>query len=484
MIKKLDSLILRAFVGPFVATFLISLFVLVMQFFWLYIDDLVGKGLDLLTIATLIGYVAAQCVPMALPLALLLSSIMTFGNLGESFELVAIKSAGIPLTRFMRPLLVVTILFSGVAFLFSNNIIPKVNLKLNRLKYDIIVAKPAFDIKEGVFYDKLEGFVIKLGKKDADNQTIHDVLIFEKNGGLQDNLMIAKDGSMTVTPDQKYLQFSLLNGWHYEESGANYDNNSNTQYTRMGFKKYVKVFDLSSFKMGNTNEENFKSDPQMFSYRQLVPAIDSIRRIGYTFDKRSKVDLAGYLFPVKYQDSTWQKGKVLPKSAKNPSQLYSDSVMGLAINNAMGQASGAMSTSSVILNDYNAVQDTLRHHQIELYRKFTLSAACLILFIIGAPLGSIIRKGGLGSPMVFAVIFFSLYYVFSTIGEKMAKQGVVPPIVGMWLSAAILLPVGIFLTVKAMKDSELFNKESWFRMTKSIQQRWKKMRKAAPVSAE
>ena len=172
MIKKLDTLIIRSFIGPFFATFLISLFVLVMQFFWLYIDDLVGKGLDFLTIFKLIGFVAATAVPLALPLALLLSSIMTFGNLGESFELVAIKSAGIPLLRFMRPLLIVAALIAGVAFLFANNIIPVANLKLNALKYDIIVTKPAFDIKEGVFYDKLNGFAIKIGKKEANDSVI------------------------------------------------------------------------------------------------------------------------------------------------------------------------------------------------------------------------------------------------------------------------------------------------------------------------
>src|SRR5215475_14218520 len=171
MIKKLDKLIVKAFIGPFIATFFITLFVLVLQFFWLYIDDIVGKGLDLLTIGRFIMYVCATLVPLALPLAVLLSSIMTFGNLGETFELVAIKSAGIPLIRFMRPLLIVTILLSGTAFLFANNIIPVANLKLNALKYDIIVKKPAFDIKEGVFYDKLEGYVIKIGKKDKDDST-------------------------------------------------------------------------------------------------------------------------------------------------------------------------------------------------------------------------------------------------------------------------------------------------------------------------
>jgi lipopolysaccharide export system permease protein len=216
VIKKLDKLIIRAFVGPFLATFLISLFVLVMQFFWLWIDDLVGKGLDFFTIAKLIGYVAATAVPLALPLALLLSSIMTFGNLGESFELVAIKSSGISLMRFMMPLLAVSMLIGGISFLFSNNIIPIANLKLESLKYDLVVSKPAFDIKEGVFYNKIEGYAIKLGKKEKDDSTIRNIIIYEKNYNLQDQMMIAESGIMRVTADKRYLEFILKNGWRYE----------------------------------------------------------------------------------------------------------------------------------------------------------------------------------------------------------------------------------------------------------------------------
>src|SRR5690242_4903279 len=185
-----------------------------MQFFWLYIDDVVGKGLDLFTIFRLIGYVAATAVPLALPLALLLSSIMTFGNLGENFQLVAIKSAGIPLIRFMMPLLIISLLISGVAFLFANNIIPVANLKLNALKYDIIVTKPALDIKEGVFYDKIEGYVIKIGKKDKNDSTIHNVVLYQKRPGAQDDFLVANDGVMKVTPDKRFLEFTLRNGWN------------------------------------------------------------------------------------------------------------------------------------------------------------------------------------------------------------------------------------------------------------------------------
>jgi lipopolysaccharide export system permease protein len=218
VIKKLDKLIIKAFIGPFIATFFITLFVLVLQFFWLYIDDIVGKGIDMLTIGRFIMYVCATLVPLALPLAVLLSSIMTFGNLGESFELVAIKSAGISLYRFMRPLFICCLFICGIAFLFNNYIIPVATLKMQTLKYDIIVSKPAFDIREGVFYDKIDGYVIKFGKKDKDGTSIHDIIIYQQNFGLQDYITIAEKGKMTITPDKKFLEFNLQNGWNYQEN--------------------------------------------------------------------------------------------------------------------------------------------------------------------------------------------------------------------------------------------------------------------------
>ena len=226
VIKKLDLLILRAFIGPFIATFLISLFVLIMQFFWLYIDDLVGKGLDFNTLVYLIGVVAITWVPLALPLALLISSIMTFGNLGETFEIVAIKSAGIPLLRFMRPLLIFTVFISGFAFLCANNIIPVAQLKFETLKHDIILKKPAFDIKEGVFYNKIDGYVLKIGKKEKDDSTIRNIVIYEKNSALQDNILVAESGIMRVTANSKFLEFVLKNGWRYQEKGMRYAHNT------------------------------------------------------------------------------------------------------------------------------------------------------------------------------------------------------------------------------------------------------------------
>lgn len=460
MIKKLDILIIKAFIGPFLATFFISLFVLVMQFFWLWLDDFVGKGLDVFTIFELIGYVSATAVPLALPLALLLSSIMTFGNLGETFELVAIKSSGIPLLRFMMPLVMVALLIAGVSFLFSNNVIPVANLKMNTLKYDIVVAKPAFDIKEGVFYDKIEGYVIKLGKKEKNDSTIRNVIIFEKNYGLQDHMMIAESGIMRVTPDKRYLEFTLRNGWRYQEKGNR--GTTNTEFIRLGFKEYKKIFDLSSFKLNKTDDSLFQDNEKMLTLRQLNKNIDSLQK-----DKSSRIkiqrDIGPILKFVAYADSVQPELPAAKVAAKTFDQLIPDSVEFIVADRASAQINACKSSLDVVAADQEAIDKSLRYNKIEWHRKFTLSFACIVLFMIGAPLGSIIRKGGLGLPLVTAVIFFIVFHLFNTFGEKFVKENVTSAFVGMWLSTMVLLPIGAFLTYKAMHDSQLFNKEYYFR---------------------
>lgn len=467
MIKKLDKLIIQAFIGPFVATFFITLFVLVMQFFWLYIDDLVGKGLDVFTILRLIAYVAATAVPLALPLALLISSIMTFGNLGESFELIAIKSSGIPLLRFMAPLFVVSLIISGVGFLFANNIIPVANLKMNALKYNIIVTKPALDIKEGEFYDKIDGFVIKIGKKESDDSTIRNVVIYERNYGLQDNFMVAESGIMKVTADKRFLEFKLKNGWSYQENGARYSNTS--EFIRIGFKQYVKQFDLSSFSLNHTEDSLFRYDPKMLTISQLNMAIDSIGNKDTLAYSRTVNELQPSFTFYKYEDSIWKKNP--SKSIKKFSDIVPDSMKAVVYEESLSKINTAKNFTSIAADDYDARHDLIRKHWIEWNRKFTLSFACIVLFMIGAPLGSIIRKGGLGTPLVVAIIFFVLFHLLNTFGEKFAVQGITSSFTGMWLSTLVLIPIGIFLTAKAMKDSQLFNQEFYFRFFRKIKKK-------------
>lgn len=458
MIKKLDKLIIRAFIGPFVATFFITLLVLVMQFFWLYIDDFVGKGLSSGIILKFILYQGAVLVPLALPLAILLSSIMTFGNLGESFELVAIKSAGISLLRFMRPLFVLTVFICGIAFLFSNNIIPVANLKSRTMLADIVYAKPAFDLKEGVFYDKINGFAIKIGKKEANDSVIRDVIVYEQGSPLQDNFLIAESGIMRVTEDKRFLEFNLKNGWRYQERGNSFAD-KNSEFIRVGFKEYKKQFDLSTFQVNWTPDSANKNNEKMYSMRQLEKAIDSIAKENATLRKSLENDLFRLNRFPGIVDSAWKENvkDTVVYTAGQP--LIPDSATTLINQRVQSQASSVKLSVESLAGTLKEKEKILRKHKIEWHRKITLSLACLVLFLIGAPLGSIIRKGGLGTPLVLAIIFFILFYFSSNTGEKFAKENTMTPFSGMWLATFVLVPVGIFLTYKAMNDSKVFGKE-------------------------
>ncbi|MCF8288623.1 MAG: LptF/LptG family permease [Chitinophagaceae bacterium] len=464
MFKKLDILILRAFIGPFLAALTISIFVLTMQFFWLYIDDLVGKGLDTFIILKLVGLVSISMLTTAIPLALLFSSIMTFGNLGESFELIAIKSAGIPLIRFMRPLFIFAIGLAGIAFLLANNIIPVSQMRLTTLKYEIIVSKPAIDLKEGIFYDKIDGYVIKLGKKESNDSVINDIVIFEKKFGLQDNMIMAKSGVMRVTPDKKFLEFILYNGWRYQEKG--YRATTNTEFTRLNFKEYKKVFDLKSFQMNKTADVFY--DPKMLSVRQLGKAIDSIQSMDSFFIKKATIEIYPYLKFMLLKDSIQLYKKVKIADQKKFKDLIPAEEKVSVVESAGYQFQSLQNNLASLVTIYKEQQHAETMHAIEWHRKFTLSFACIVLFLIGAPLGAIIRKGGLGAPMVSAIAFFVVFFLLNNFGEKLAKSGQWSVYAGMWLSSLFLIPVGLFLTYKAMRDSQLFNQEFYYRFLQPI----------------
>lgn len=473
MFKKLDKLILKAFVGPFIATFFITLFVFMMQILWKYIDDLVGKGLDMLTLTRFLIYASATLVTLAMPIAILISSIMTFGKLGENFELVAIKSSGISLLRFMQPLLFVTILLSGVAFLFANYIAPVANLKFAVIYHDIYQKSPAFDLKDGVFYDGFRGFSIKVDKKDKDRSTLHKVLIYEQTNGVQDNTIISESGKMSMSDDKKFLQFKLENGNRYQENGNfNYKNN---EFIDLRFKEYNKLFDLSQLNLQKTSDSVFMNNIRMKTMRQLNVDLDSLKRAPDTLYKRNHSELASYVRYSKFKDSSVTKKEVeavnkkLPqKNAKNFDALIPDSLESTVFDQTLSQVSNARNLLQVVVADDKAQKDDITLHQIEWHKKLSVSIACLVLFFIGAPLGSIIRKGGLGMPLVMALLFFMVFYLLNIFGEKFTKDHVLLPIVGMWLPVIILTPVGFFLTYKAMHDSQLFNKEYYYRLIKNF----------------
>ena len=425
-----------------------------------------GKGLDGSVIIKLVAYLSATLVPLALPLAVLLSSIMTFGNLGETFELVAIKSAGIGLLRFMRPLLIVAILLSGLAFAFNNNVIPVANLKMRTLHTDIVNKKPAFDLKEGVFYTTIPGYAIKVGKKEADDSTLIDVIIYEQSPGLQDNFTVAKKGIMRVSDDKRFLEFTLKDGTRYEERGERASTNSD--FIRLGFKEYKKVLDLSSLQLNLTADSTYKNRYEMLSIRQLNKFIDSLERSTKQVETRTKNEVKPYLEFTKYIDSGWIKTTGTTTTAKSFNKILPDSAKTVVHEQSYSYASSLRTAIDVAASDYTNQRKELRLYLIEWHNKFTMSIAVLVLFLIGAPLGSIVRKGGIGTPVVFAVIFFVIFFLLNNFGKKFVREDVLQPVSGIWLATMVLVPIGLFLIYKAMHDSQLFNKESYFRAFKKM----------------
>lgn len=466
--KKIDKLILSRFLGPMVLTFFITLFIMVMQFLWKYIDDLVGKGLELNIVAELIFYASASFVPLALPLAVLLASIMTFGNLGENYELVATKSSGVSLFRTMQILIITVFIISLSAFYFSNNILPIANLKFGALLYDITQQKPALNIKEGVFYNGIEGFSIKVGRKDADNITIHDVIIYDHTSGLgNDNVITAKKGEMRTTEDERYMVLKLFNGRQYKEVKPK-KGPPTFEHLSTEFIEYEKTFDLTQFSLDRTKEDFWKNHYQMLSLGQLTTSIDTLeqeledryKNLGrnitqyYAF-KRIDIDSIIDTTAIVWDTECMAKDKYL-RAGMSPDQEERFTKRALSI------ARNVKSFIGVAERDVEHKKRYLAKHQVEWHRKLTLSVACLVLFFIGAPLGAIIRMGGLGMPMVVSILFFAIFHVLTMMGEKLAEESVISPLVGMWLATFVLSPIGMYLTYKAMNDSQLLNIDRYF----------------------
>jgi len=466
MIKKLDKLILKSFIGPFIITFFIAFFVLMMQGLWKYLDDLVGKGLDFITIGKFLWYVSASMLTLAMPIAILISSIMTFGNLGESFELVAIKSSGISLLRFMRPLIWVALLFCGITFMFANYVIPYANLKFVALYNDIFYKKPAFELKEGVFFTHIPNYAIKAGKKDEDGKTIHDVLVYEQTNPLQNNSIIAETGVMTISSDKRFLEFNLKNGTRYQENGSSTD--TTTEFIRLGFSSFKKLFDLSSLQKQTTNDSVYRNNFKMLSAGQINYSLDSLGKLNDTVTKRMNKTLALTLPYAAKQDSSKKNIPAIQTKYNSFDSIIPDSARFRVKDAAIAMANTLKYTIENSGSEIESRKSEMKYHKIEWHRKFSLSMACFVLFFIGAPLGSIIRKGGLGMPLVIAIIFFLQFHLLNMFGEKFVKEDILPPFIGMWLAVLVLTPVGIFLTYKAMHDSQLLNKEFYNRIFKKV----------------
>ena len=476
MIKKLDILIIKSFIGPFVVTFFISLFVLIMQFFWLYMDEMIGKGVSTWMLIQLLVYMSTTLVPLALPLSILLASIMTFGNMGENFELVAIKSSGISMLRFMRPMLLFIMFISVLAFIFSNNVIPVANLKALSLLYDVRNSKPTLNIRPGLFNNDIQGYSIRIGSKDEDGKTIHDVIIYDQTDMSGNNkVIIAKEGKMISAADKQSLIFRLTDGWRYEEGTEHGTHDADFTQTRMHFARWNKLFDLSSFKFTRTNEDMFKNAYQMMNVAQLYENMDSMKR----FKGRLFSNIEGYLSPYITLNSHTKEDSILTRNMRIPSapvRAYDSTFLrhipDTARTATLATLTNNLRTVKSLLDvcslDKRLQVENLLKFTVEFHRKFTLSFACILLFLIGAPLGAIIRKGGLGMPLVIAIAFFMVFHILNITGEKLAKATTVTPWVGMWMSTGILLPLAFWLISAARNDSQIFSKEAYIRLWRWI----------------
>lgn len=465
---------LKTFIPQFLMTFFICLFILMMQFLFKHINDLVGKGLTLDLLAELFFYAALTMVPLALPLAILLASLMTFGNLGEHVELTAMKASGISLTRVMKPLMVLIAAVSVGAFFFQNNVLPQTQVKMWQLLFSARQKALSLDIMEGAINSQIPGYNVYVKKKNKETDMLYKIMLYDVSTGLTYPRIVAADsGKLSMTADQKHLVLQLFNGrWYEDVKGGGNAQFGKEMYRRESFhdKEILIPYDATFTKI---DDEGLKSQYIGKNYNELTQSIDSLNT---RIDSAGSV-LAGELQRIPALGTSSSRveihdGKpvtVPVKTLQAKSLIDVDSLFGSLANDERATiASRASMLAASAQQDVNfksfvPLEDgkVLRRHQIELQKKFTLSLACLIFFFIGAPLGAIIRKGGLGTPIVVSVLLFIVYYMIDNTGYKMARDGHWPVWQGIWLSSVVLLPLGIFLTYKAVNDSAVFNPDTY-----------------------
>lgn len=440
-----------------------------MQFLWKYIDELVGKGLELGVIGELIFYLSLTLVPLAIPISILLSAIITFGDLGEHYELVALKSAGIPLTRFMMPIFTVAVVLAGITFLFADRVLPQANLKFGTLLYSITKQRPAINIKPGVIYDEIDGFIIKIGSKDPDNITLNDVIIWDqgKNRPGQD-LLVAEKGEMFSAQGDSLLIFKLYNGWKYQElSPSSPKKKDQYEQLRTHFSTYEKAVNVALFGFQRKNEKLFTNNPKTMTNSKLILELDTLQIKNNDIPKKLANRINPYFQSIiddtllvhEPNDSlniafSENKGELLELMQLSPS--IKNKLITKAKDNVKNLDAQMIWAKKQYA--YNAQKANIIWYYY--FNKYSLALSCIILFLIGAAMGAIIRKGGLGLPMVVAIILFVVYYMLSTIGKGLTKEGVFIAFHGAFLPVYILLPFAIYLVYKASNDAVLLNLSS------------------------
>ncbi len=540
--KKLDKLILKSFLGPFFLTFIVVVFILLMQYMLKYFDELVGKGLSASVYAELLFFFSINMTTLALPLAVLLSSLMTFGNLGEHFELTAVKSSGISLTRALVPLMVFSFFLTVLAFINNDQVVPKANLKAYSLLWDIRQTKPSLSLQEGSFYNGIPNYSIKVNKKFPDEVSLKDLIIYDHTKGQGNtDVILADSGRMYTKYNDQYLFLEMFDGEMYSETTSPDKpagkKNEPANFVRNKFKKNVMIMSLESFKMSSTREEYFTGSQVVKNIGQLsveidsmkdkitekrynifqnatayntyadyskiqVPEkiaaryqeIDSLKRVkeeearrkadstgttpgggpepayfGTNAERREMLKTSGNTRAVANTPGTNRSDSIALAGSKVPvdtaalarvEEKYKDKAkLADAYKTAVGQARYMKNSYEIQASGLNDIQKSLYKWQIEVHKKWANAVACMVMFMIGAPLGSIIKRGGLGIPVIISIAFFIIFYVFTMFGEKWAREGIVSPAVGIWSANLILLPFGFIFLWQARNDARLFESD-------------------------
>ena len=411
-----------------------------MQFLWKYIDDLIGKGLSVVQVSELMIYSIARFVPLALPIAILISSVMVIGKLGEDYELAALQSSGISLIKVFKPIFLIIVLIGFSSYLFSNYVMPIANYKGGSLLYDIKKKKPSVNIKEGIFYNDIDGYSIKIENKSNSENLLNNILIYDHTDNTGNKKVIsAKSGKMVISDDEKYMELTLYNGNSYIELINNKNKKSN--HRKITFKEDLIRFDLSSFDLKNS-ELLYKGHYAMLNNSQLEKSIDSLNK--RVFEKELLIQNR-LLENYKYKENN-KSDSTIDINYLNQKKIHETAINKLRILKSVSNSNS---------NDLRYKQAIISKHKIEWHRKISLAFACLIMFLIGAPLGSIIRKGGFSIPLLVSIVLFVLYYVISITGEKTAKDLSISPFEGMWIANIIFIPISLILIALALKNSRL-----------------------------
>ena len=461
--KKLDQFILKSFIGPFIAILLVVVFILMMQFLWLYIDELVGKGLSFKVILEFLGWGSATLLPLSLPLATLLSSMMTLGTLGENNELLAIKAAGISLQRVLVPLAITCGLISIGAFFIANDLIPVAYNNIYQLREDISRTKEEIKIPAGTFYNGIEGYILRVDERNDETGMMHGVMVYNhtrKKGNT--SLTIADSAMIKMAKGKNYLTFTLYDGTNYEETNNKSYRDTSLQLQKIDFHKQEMIITLKNYAFQKSDSSRFNDQVKSMNLNQLLESQDSI---GKKNEAGKQKNIAGLSRSrtLRYNsqlDTVSKSRATVPFTPENIGKWKTIQDEINAAESAKKKADEIRSTLMSYSRERYFNTFTLRLIDIEILKKFAISIACFIFFFIGAPLGALIRKGGLGTPAIISVLFFVAYWVIDISGTKLAKDGAVSAFSGVFISAYILLPTGLFLTWKAINDSAIFNMDT------------------------